>query len=76
MPKASSESKQLQLTVNGQAQQLQPGTSIAGLLELINVPLNGSAVELDGEIISKSQYENTQLKDGQRVEIVRLVGGG
>jgi sulfur carrier protein len=76
MPKTSSESNRLQVTVNGQAQEIPQGSSIAGLLEQINVPLNGSAVELDGEIISKSQYENTQLKDGQRVEVVRLVGGG
>jgi len=76
MPKTSSESKQLQVTVNGQAKKLPPGTSIAALLGQINVPETGSAVELDGEIVSKSQYENTQLKNGQRVEIVRLVGGG
>ena len=34
------------------------------------------AVELNGEIIPKSQYENTYLNDGDSVEVVSFVGGG
>ena len=34
------------------------------------------AVELDGEIIPRDRYRDTLLGDGQRVEIVRFVGGG
>ncbi len=34
------------------------------------------AVELDGEIIPRDRYQETLLGDGQRVEIVRFVGGG
>ena len=34
------------------------------------------AVELNGEIIKKSEYVNTCLHDGDSVEIVSFVGGG
>ncbi len=34
------------------------------------------AVELNGEILPKSQYENTLLQEGDCVEIVSFVGGG
>ncbi|MBQ8434762.1 MAG: sulfur carrier protein ThiS [Oscillospiraceae bacterium] len=34
------------------------------------------AVEINGEIITKSKYDNVVLKDGDRVEIVSFVGGG
>ncbi len=34
------------------------------------------AVELNGEIVPKSRYESTRLRDGDRVEIVSFVGGG
>ena len=34
------------------------------------------AVELNGEIVPKSKYASTVLKDGDVVEIVRFVGGG
>ena len=34
------------------------------------------AVELNGEILPKSQYENTYLNDNDSVEVVSFVGGG
>ena len=34
------------------------------------------AVELNGEILPKSKYGDTVLKDGDIVEIVNFVGGG
>lgn len=34
------------------------------------------AIELNGEILNKSEYENTTLLDGDSVEIVSFVGGG
>ncbi|MBR2884845.1 MAG: sulfur carrier protein ThiS [Clostridia bacterium] len=34
------------------------------------------AVELNGDILSKLQYENTILRDGDCVEVVCFVGGG
>ena len=34
------------------------------------------AVELNGDIVPKSQYANTYLKDGDSIEIVSFVGGG
>lgn len=34
------------------------------------------AVELNGDILPKAQYESTLLQDGDNVEIVSFVGGG
>ena len=34
------------------------------------------AVEKNGDIVPKSQYETTVLKDGDTVEVVSFVGGG
>ena len=34
------------------------------------------AVELNGDILPKSQYENTYLDDGDCIEVVSFVGGG
>jgi sulfur carrier protein len=33
-------------------------------------------VELNGEIVSRENYENTPLTEGDRVEVVQFVGGG
>lgn len=34
------------------------------------------AVEINEEIVPKSEYENIALKDGDKIEIVKFVGGG
>lgn len=34
------------------------------------------AVEMNGDILPKSQYESTALQDGDSLEIVSFVGGG
>lgn len=34
------------------------------------------AVELNGDILPKAEYDKTVLKDGDKVEIVNFVGGG
>lgn len=34
------------------------------------------AAELNGEIVPKSRYESTVLKDGDSLEVVSFVGGG
>ena len=34
------------------------------------------AVEINGEIIKKSDYDKTVLNDGDKIEVVSFVGGG
>lgn len=41
-----------------------------------NLSASRIAVELNGEILPKSKYDETMLKDGDIVEVVNFVGGG
>lgn len=50
--------------------------SIAEYLSENGYDLKRVAVELNGDILPKSQYENTLLQDGDSIEIVSFVGGG
>lgn len=50
--------------------------TIGGYLEQNGYDLRRIAVELNGEIVPKSKYDDVVLKDGDRVEIVSFVGGG
>ncbi len=50
--------------------------SVQEYLEKANYNLLRVAVEINGEIVPKSMYENTILKDGDTVEVVSFVGGG
>ncbi len=66
----------IQLSVNGQAQRLEPGANIAQLLEALELAGKRVAVEKNGEIVPRSQYSDTRLAEGDALEIVVAVGGG
>ena len=54
-------------------------TSAKTLSELIkekNIPQTKVAVEVDGQVIPKSQLDNYILKEHSAVEIITFVGGG
>ena len=52
------------------------GKSIAEYLEATNYDPKRIAVERNGDIVPKSQYGETVLRDGDSVEVVSFVGGG
>ena len=52
------------------------GKTIAEYLASTNYDPKRIAVERNGDIVFKSQYDITFLKDGDRLEIVGFVGGG
>ena len=64
------------VSVNGKAVELPEGLSVDGLLAHLKVKREYTAVALNREITPKTQYADTQLKDGDKVEIVRPMGGG
>lgn len=66
----------MELIINGEGQITPDLTTLADLATWLELPAFGSAVELNGEVIRKVQYNETPLKAGDRLEIVRLVGGG
>lgn len=50
--------------------------TIAGLLEELNMSKLGLVAELDGEIISNDRLSSKDIKDGSKIELIRIVGGG
>jgi len=68
--------KVIQLSVNGQARQVEPGANIARLLEALDMSGKRVAVEKNGEIVPRSLYASTGLAEGDALEIVVAVGGG
>ena len=52
------------------------GKTLAEYLETTNYDRKRIATELNGDIVPKSQYSETVLKDGDSIEIVSFVGGG
>ena len=52
------------------------GKSISEYLATTNYDPKRIAVERNGDIVPKAQYEETMLRDGDVVEVVSFVGGG
>jgi sulfur carrier protein len=66
----------MKVTVNGNPMELPDGLTIDGLLTHLGVRREYTAVALNREVTPKHQYAASVLRDGDKVEIVRPMGGG
>ena len=64
------------IKVNGEALQDADGMSVSEFLSAHGYPDKMIAVECNGTIISRKDWDEVTLKDGDAVEVVRFVGGG
>jgi sulfur carrier protein len=64
------------IQVNGEPQQIDDGASVADLLSALGVTTAHVAVELNLEVVPRAAHAQTILHDGDRLEVVTLVGGG
>ena len=66
----------MELSVNGQPQKVAAGTSVADLLEQLNLRPRMVAVERNHELIPRARHAECELQPDDQIEIVTLVGGG
>lgn len=66
----------MQVTVNGESRELPEGVKADELVERIGLAGQRIALEINREIVPRSEYAQTTLHEGDRVEIVRAIGGG
>lgn len=66
----------MQIQLNGSAFMLSDKTSVAELLAMLDLLGKRVAVELNLDIVPRSQHANTVLKENDRVEVVHAIGGG
>ncbi|OEC35090.1 sulfur carrier protein [Pseudomonas cuatrocienegasensis] len=66
----------MRIQLNGEPFELDDGASIADLIARLDLSGRRLAVELNLEIVPRSQHAATILSDGDRVEVVHAIGGG
>ena len=66
----------MKITVNGRDMEVVDGLSVEALLTQLAVKREYTAVAVNREITPKASYPAVALRDGDRVEIVRPMGGG
>jgi len=64
------------LTVNGESDEAGAGVTVMELLERRGLGGQPCAVEVNKELVPKREHGERVLEEGDRVEIVTLVGGG
>ena len=67
---------QIQIEVNGAAQTVPHGTTVAQLVESLGLRPEVVAVERNAQLVRRSERDTLALCAGDRIELVTLVGGG
>ena len=62
--------------VNGRAETLADGETLAALLERLGVGARYALVERNGEPVERTRYEEVRLENGDRLVVARPVAGG
>lgn len=65
----------MQIQLNGESREIS-ATTVLGLLESLGIDPKRVAVELNMDILPKTEYTEKTIADGDRIEIVHFVGGG
>ncbi|MBI1746518.1 MAG: sulfur carrier protein ThiS [Acidobacteria bacterium] len=66
----------IEVLLNGKSFTTMPNSTIRALLEKLPLGTDHIAVELNNTLIKRKDWERILLKPGDKVEVVRLVGGG
>ena len=64
------------VVVNGERRELHHEATVADVVRLLVEAERGVAVALDGEVVPRSAWATTRLRDGHQVEVLRAVQGG
>jgi thiamine biosynthesis protein ThiS len=65
----------MKLVLNGQEREVQ-ATQVEDLVAELGLPLAAALVEHNGTALLRSEWPETNLRNGDRLEIIRMVAGG
>ena len=69
-------SSPIKIFINGDLKKFPKETNIVSVLEALNISSKHIAIEINENLVFRSDWQETNLKDGDKVEIVKAIGGG
>jgi thiamine biosynthesis protein ThiS len=66
----------MRVILNGEEQEIRDAMTVAELLHELQITLQYGAVAVNRRVVRRKDHEATRLNAGDRIEIVRPVGGG
>lgn len=64
------------ILVNGERREVDGSISLSALLQRLSLPERRVAVELNGRVVRRSDWPQTVIVNGDKIEVVHFVGGG
>jgi thiamine biosynthesis protein ThiS len=66
----------LRVQVNGETHELAEGTTLSELIAKLQLAPERLAIERNREVVRRARWAETEIADGDQIEIVHFVGGG
>lgn len=67
----------MKVTINGKEHSIQAESlSCEDLLSKVDIPKDGLIAEVDGRIYTVTQLGSATVRDGSKIELIRIMGGG
>jgi sulfur carrier protein len=66
----------MRVILNGEQRELRDGATVEAAVEVTGAPERGVAVAVDGEVVPRGAWTRTELREGQKVEVLQAVQGG
>ena len=66
----------MQLTINGEKRFIKESKNLADLIKELDIKAPNFAMALNHQVVPRSKYDSTSIKENDQVEIVHAVGGG
>jgi sulfur carrier protein len=66
----------MQVWINGMPRELETGARVVDAVAVLAAPMSGVAVAVDGEVVPRASWSDTELVEGARVEVLTAVQGG
>ena len=66
----------MQISVNGEAKAVSENSKLHDLLKTMNLLEKRIAVEINQDLVTRSEFDTFELSEGDQVEIVQAIGGG
>ena len=66
----------MQLTINGEKRLIKESKNLADLIKELDIKAPNFAIALNQQVVPRSKYDSTSIKENDKVEIVHAVGGG
>ncbi len=66
----------MELTINGEKREIKESRNLADLVKELDIQAPHFAMALNQQVVPRSKYDSTSIKENDQVEIVHAVGGG